>query len=135
MQYSIIQALKYVFQIIGSIIFEQFFQNSEPRHTIFYSIFIFIIMDIMNYMFAARMNLEIGISDFIFEFIQIGILNTLGNTILYLNIFSFIAKLMPDNYEGSVFAFISSANMFTYWVVSTLFAVFINNELMPDPVT
>lgn len=89
----------------------------------------------MNYMFAVRMNLKIGISDFIFEFIQIGILNTLGNTILYLNIFSFIAKLMPDNYEGSVFAFISSVNMFTYWVVSTLFAVFINNELMPDPVT
>lgn len=42
---------------------------------------------------------------------------------------------MPDNYEGSVFAFISSANMFTYWVVSTLFAVFINNDLMTDPVT
>ena len=135
MQYSIIQALKYVFQIIGSIIFEQFFQNSEPRHTIFCSIFIFIIMDIMNYMFAIRMNLEIGISDFIFEFVQISILNTLGCTILYLNIFSFVAKLMPDNYEGSVFAFISSAHIFAYWVVNTIFAVFINNELMPDPVT
>jgi len=42
---------------------------------------------------------------------------------------------MPDNYEGSVFAFISSVNMITYWVVSTLFAVFINNYLLPDPVT
>lgn len=88
----------------------------------------------MNYMFAVRLNLKIGISDFIFEIIQISVLNTLTNTILYLNIFSYIAKLMPDKYEGSVFAFISSANMFTYWVVSTFFAVFIN-DLLEKPVT
>lgn len=90
LEYSTIQALNYVFQIIGSIKFEQFFQNSEPRHTVFYNIFIFIIQDIMNYMFTFRMNLEIEISDFIFEFIKIGFLSNLENTILYFSIFSFL---------------------------------------------
>jgi hypothetical protein len=49
----------------------------------------------MSYAFAERWNLYIGINDFVFECIQIGIFNSIGNTIFILNIFTYYAKYMP----------------------------------------
>jgi hypothetical protein len=42
---------------------------------------------------------------------------------------------MPDRIEGSVFAFLSSANNLAYNLVSTLFAVFVNDYIMDPPLT
>ena len=42
---------------------------------------------------------------------------------------------MPDRIEGSVFAFLSSANNLAYNIISTLFAVFVNDYIMDPPLT
>lgn len=42
---------------------------------------------------------------------------------------------MPDRIEGSVFAFLSSANNLAYNLVSTLFAVFVNDYIIDPPLT
>ena len=55
--------------------------------------------------------------------------------ILNLNIFSYCAKYCPDRIEGTVFAAIFMLNNLMYGVVSTIWAVFINDYLVFPPMT
>lgn len=59
----------------------------------------------------------------------------MASVILNLNIFSYCSKYCPNRIEGSVFAFIFMLNNFMYGVISTLWAVFINDYLISPPVS
>ena len=81
----------------------------------------------MNCMYAWRINLQLGISDFIFESIQLGIIANIAGVIINLNIYSYCAKNCPNKIEGSIFAIIFMLNNLMFGVVSTVWAVIINN--------
>ena len=89
----------------------------------------------MGYAFAERWNVYIGVNDFVFECIQIGMFNSIANTIFILNIFTYYAKYMPQRIEGSIFAYLVSTNILSYNVISTVFAVLINDYLLDPPVS
>jgi len=52
-----INLITQVFQIVGTIIFQYFFQKIDTRTCIYYTVFWYILSDIMNCMFAERWNL------------------------------------------------------------------------------
>ena len=122
-----INLITQVFQIVGTIIFQYFFQITETRTCIYCTVYFFILSDIMNCMYAERLNLQLGISDFVFESIHVGIVNNVAGVIINLKIYLYCSKCCPNRIEGSIFTIIFMLNNFMYSVISMVWAVIISN--------
>ncbi len=80
----------------------------------------------MMYSFAMRWNLNIGIPDFAFVIVYEGILQAFADTLLFISMSAFFAKLVPSLIEGSSFALYSGTFRLTYGIISPLLAILIN---------
>jgi len=55
-EYSFILTLKQLFLVIGSVMYQKYFQSVEPRNIIFVTCFFYVIYTFMNFAFAERLN-------------------------------------------------------------------------------
>jgi hypothetical protein len=125
-QYSIILIMKQVFYLVGSLYYQKHFQKSEPRSIVCLSCCLYILYSGMMFSFSMRWNLTIGIPDFIFVIVYEGIVQAIADTLLFISMSAFFAKLVPNLIEGSSFALYSGTFRFTYGIISPFLAIFVN---------
>jgi len=77
-----------------------------------------------------RWNLLIGIPDFAFVIIYEGIVQAIADTLLFISMSAFFARLVPTLIEGSSFALYSGTFRLTYGIFSPLLAIFLNFEMV-----
>lgn len=88
----------------------------------------------MNFAFAERLNSQIGIPDFLYIIIQEGVVLSIADTLLAINLSAFFAKMVPDRIEATVYAFYSGTYKLTYFIISPLMGVFLNDYLIHPPI-
>jgi hypothetical protein len=77
--FAMITLIGQVCSVIGVIIYGSFLRKVETRWVVFWNVIINIVGSFLNYSFAMRWNLEMGISDMafiIFSDVVFGALNT-----------------------------------------------------------
>lgn len=82
------------------------------RKVLFWNVVIGVIGTFLNYAFAMRWNLELGISDLTYIYSTSVIFGSLSTALSILPIMALFAKITPKKVEGTVFAFLSgTANL------------------------
>lgn len=108
--FAMITLIAAVCSVFGVFIYEAFLKEVEVRKVLFWNIFISILAAWINYCFAKRWNLEVGISDMaliMFTDVTFGPITT---ALVSLPTMALFAKITPRRIEGSVFALLTSVS-------------------------
>ena len=74
---------------------------------IFWATLLHLIGAFLNFVFAKRWNLEIGISDYVFLFFTDVVFSVIQTLFYTLPIMALFAKITPKRIEGTTFAFLT----------------------------
>ena len=112
--------------ILGASIYKKYGRDKETRTMVIVAISISALGSLLQFFFAKRWNLEVGISDIVFLLFTDVVFSILGVVFFALPVFSFIAKVTPPKVEGTIYATLSGFADFAFGVMSPLVASFIN---------
>lgn len=84
----------------------------------------------LNYTFAKRWNLDIGIPDLVFLFFTDIVFNVLGTVLYSLPILALFAKITPAKIEGTIFAFLTGTMNLASTVISPGMGTLINSQFV-----
>jgi Na+/melibiose symporter-like transporter len=128
--FAMITLIGQVCSILGVILYEKFLKEMEVRTVLFWNVGLTILGAFLNYCFAMRWNVEIGISDYafiIFTDVVFGAITTAFST---LPIMALFAKITPRRVEGTVFAFLTGTSNLDQGVIAPLMGAWINNQFV-----
>ena len=112
--------------VIGALIYKAFCRGIETRTMVFVAMIITSIGIMLQFIFAKRWNLDIGVSDLLFLFFTDVIFSVLSTLFFSIPIFSFFAKITPSKVEATVYAFLTGTTDLSLTVISPLWGSFIN---------
>lgn len=130
LMFAILVLIGQICMIIGALIYKAFCRSIATRTMVMIAMIIFSTGAFLNYCFAKRWNLELGISDIFFLFFTDIIFNTLATVFYSLPIYSFFAKICPGKIEATIYAFLTGTGDFSGMVISPLWGTFINYEFV-----
>ena len=84
----------------------------------------------MQFVFAKRWNLEIGISDYFFLIFTDSVFSTVSVILLNLPFLAYFAKVTPKKVEGTIFAFLTGTMNFAATVIAPSMGTFINSQFV-----
>ena len=94
---------------------------------IFWATVVHVIGEFLNFVFAKRWNLEIGISDLVFLFFTDIVFSALKTLLYTLPIMALFAKITPKRIEGTTFAFLTGTMNLASTVISPGIGTWINH--------
>ena len=97
---------------------------------VFWATVIHLIGDLLQWVFAKRWNLEIGIPDLVFLFATDAVFSTLLILFYGLPILALFAKVTPKRIEGTTYAFLTGTWNLSTTVVSPAMGTLINNKFV-----
>lgn len=128
--YAILQLVGYVFYIIGALLYKTCFRSTDTRWMVFWATVIHLIGDLLQYVFAKRWNLEIGIPDLVFLFATDAVFSTLLILFYGLPILALFAKVTPKKIEGTTFAFLTGTWNLSSTVIAPAMGALINDKFV-----
>ena len=114
--------------ILGTIVYKQYFKDTETRTVIFYSTVISVVSSFVHLVFALRWNLLMGISDLVFIIFTDVVFGCLSLAFCVLPSLALFAKITPPGIEGTIFAFLTGIWNFSDAVMSPLIGTFVNDK-------
>merc|ERR1711981_990689 len=105
--YSILMLVGYICYVIGALVYKAYFRAVDTRWMVFWATVCHLIGDFLQYVFARRWNLEIGIPDLVFLFFTDAVFGVLGLMLYGLPILALFAKVTPKRIEGTTYAFLT----------------------------
>lgn len=84
--------------------------------------------------FSMRWNQKFGIPDLLFVIIYEGIVQSVADTLLFISMSAYFAKLVPNKIEASIFSLYSGTFRLTYGILSPFVGIFANQEFVSPPV-
>ena len=97
---------------------------------IFWAMVVGVIGAFLNFMFAKRWNLEIGIPDMAFLFATDVIFSVISVILYSLPILALFAKITPPRIEGTIFAFLTGTMNFANAIIAPNVGTFENHEFV-----
>jgi len=105
--FAMITLIGQVCSVIGVIIYALFLKKVETRWVLFWNVVINVVGTFLNYVFAMRWNLEMGISDMAFIIFSDVVFGALNTAFQLLPLLSLFAKICPKRIEGTMFALLT----------------------------
>jgi Na+/melibiose symporter-like transporter len=105
--FAMITLIGQVCSVIGVIIYGTFLRKVETRWVLFWNVIINIVGSFLNYCFAMRWNLQMGISDMTFIIFSDVVFGALSTAFQLLPLLSLFAKICPKRIEGTMFALLT----------------------------
>jgi len=108
--FAMIALIGQVCSLIGVLIYENFLKETEVRTVIFMNVIFGIVGAWLQYMFAMRWNLQMGISDYFFLIFTDVVFGAISLSFGTLPILALFAKITPKRIEGTMFAFLTGTS-------------------------
>ena len=105
--FSVLVLVGHLCSIVGALIYKAFFRSVDTRWMVFWATVVHVIGEFLNFVFAKRWNLEIGIDDIVFLFFTDIVFSALKTLLYTLPIMALFAKITPKRIEGTTFAFLT----------------------------
>ena len=128
--FAIIALIGQVCSVIGVLIYENFLKMCEVRTVIMWNVILAIIGAWLNYMFAMRWNLEMGISDYAFLIFTDVVFGAISTSFGTLPIMALFAKITPKRIEGTIFAFLTGTSNLDQGVIAPAMGSWINYQFV-----
>lgn len=128
--FALLVLIGQICHLIGALIYRAFCRNVETRTMIIFAMCTGSLGSILNFCFAKRWNLEVGIDDMFFLLFTDIVFNVLGTILYMLPILSLFAKITPPKIEGTIFAFLTGTMNFANTVISPGIGTWINHEFV-----
>lgn len=128
--FAIIVLIGQICHIIGALIYKAFFRNVDTRTMILFAMVTTCTSTFLNFCFAKRWNLAMGIGDMFFIFFTDVVFNTVSTVLYTLPILALFAKITPKKIEGTIFAFLTGTMNFASSVISPSVGAFINHKFV-----
>ena len=116
--------------IIGALLYKAFFRNIDTRWMIFWALLVGVIGAFLNFVFAKRWNLEIGIPDMAFLFATDVIFSVISTILFSLPVLALFAKITPPRIEGTIFAFLTGTMNFSNTIIAPNVGTFENHQFV-----
>jgi len=116
--------------VIGALLYKAFCRNVDTRWMIFWAMVTGSIGSFLNFVFAKRWNLDMGIPDLVFLFFTDVVFNVLGVVLYSLPILALFAKITPAKIEGTIFAFLTGTMNLASTVISPGMGTLINAQFV-----
>ena len=126
LMFSFLVVIGQVCHVIGALIYKEFCRAVETRQMVKYAFTVRVFGMAIDYCFAKRYNLQIGLSDISVLFFTDVTFSTLSFTLFVLPIMALFAKITPNSIEGTIFAFLTGTKNFSNIFLSPAIGVFIN---------
>jgi hypothetical protein len=84
----------------------------------------------LQYCFAMRWNLELGINDYVLLIFTDVVFGAIAMAFQLLPILALFAKITPKRIEGTMFAFLTGASNLDQGVIAPLMGSWINNQFV-----
>lgn len=108
--FAMIALIGQVCSIIGVLIYENFLKTTEVRTVIMWNVVFGTVGAWLNYMFAMRWNLDMGINDYVFIIFSDVVFGAISTSFGTLPILALFAKITPRRIEGTMFAFLTGTS-------------------------
>jgi Na+/melibiose symporter-like transporter len=108
--FAMITLIGSICSIVGVLLYEAFLKTTEVRTILIWNVALAVLASWLNYCFAMRWNLEVGISDYafiLFTDVVFGAITTAFGTLPLMALF---AKITPKGIEGTIFAFLTGGS-------------------------
>jgi len=128
LEYSYISILAMVTGILGTMIYGHWLKHVEVRTITMWSIVLFCINGITDYLFVIGYTAKIGLSDRNYIYGSIIVFGIVGNAISFLPIMALFAKIIPAKIEGTMFAFLTGISNLSSTIISSQIGYFINER-------
>lgn len=128
--FALLVLIANVCHIIGALLYKAFCRNVETRWMILGAMITLIVSTFLNFCFAKRWNLEIGISDMVFLLFTDIVFGVVGTLLYSLPILALFAKITPAKIEGTIFAFLTGTMNLATSVISPGMGTFINHQFV-----
>jgi len=126
--FSLLVLIGQICHVIGALVYKAWCRNVETRTMVLLSIVANILSSALNFGFAKRWNLELGIPDLCFLLFTDVVFAVISTLLYTLPIMSLFAKITPAKIEGTTFAFLTGTMNFGGTVISPAIGTFINHE-------
>ena len=119
LEYSYISILSQITGILGTMAYGHCLKHSEVRTITMWSMVLFCINGITDYLFVIGYFSLMGVSDRFYIYGSILTFGVVGNAISFLPILALFAKIIPPKIEGTMFAFITGVSNLSYIVIAS----------------
>ena len=128
--FSVLVLVGHLCSIVGALIYKAFFRSVDTRWMVFWATVVHVIGEFLNFVFAKRWNLEIGIDDIVFLFFTDIVFSALKTLLYTLPIMALFAKITPKKIEGTTFAFLTGTMNLATTVISPGMGTWINSQFV-----
>jgi len=128
--FAMITLIGSICSVIGVLLYEAFLKETEVRTVLAWNVALAVLAAWLNYCFAMRWNLEVGISDYffiIFTDVVFGAITTAFGTLPLMALF---AKITPRRIEGTIFAFLTGTSNLDAGVLQPMVGTFIATQIV-----
>lgn len=106
----------------------QWLKHIEVRTITMWSIVLFCLNGITDYLFVIGFITSLGISNRLYIYGSIFVFGIVGNAISFLPIMALFAKIIPAHIEGTMFAFLTGISNLSSTIISSQIGYFINER-------
>ena len=128
--FSVLVLVGMICQVIGALSYKAFFRAVDTRWMIFWANLLHVIGDLLNFVFAKRWNLEIGINDYVFLFVTDAVFSIIKVVLYSMPIMALFAKITPKKIEGSTFAALTGTMNLGNVVIAPAMGTWINHQFV-----
>jgi Na+/melibiose symporter-like transporter len=128
--FALLVLIGQIAHVAGALIYKAFFRSTETRTMIAFAIASSVITNFMNFSFAKRWNLSLGIPDLVFLLFTDVIFNVISTLVFSLPLLALFAKITPKKIEGTTFAFLTGTMNLASSVIAPAVGTFINHKFV-----
>lgn len=128
--FAMIALIGQICSVIGVMIYEKFLKDTEVRTVLFWNVVLAIIGALLNYFFAKRWNLSIGVSDYVFLIFTDVVFGAIAISFGTLPVLALFAKITPRRIEGTMFAFLTGTSNLDQGVLQPMVGSWINSQFV-----
>lgn len=123
--FAIITLIGSICSVIGVLLYEAFLKETEVRLVLAWNVALAVLAAWLNYCFAMRWNLEVGISDYCFILFTDVVFGAISTAFGTLPLMALFAKITPRGIEGTIFAFLTGTSNLDGGVLQPMVGTFI----------
>ena len=128
--FAMITLIGQICSVIGVIIYENCLKDTEVRTVIMWNVILGVIGSFLNYAFAMRWNLVIGVGDYFFIIFTDVVFGAISLAFGTLPILALFAKITPRRIEGTMFATLTGISNLDASVLQPMLGTWINYQFV-----
>lgn len=128
--FSLLVLIGQICHIIGALIYKAWCRNIDTRWMIFFAMCVGVLSAFLQFTFAKRWNLSMGIPDVAFLLFTDVVFSTVGVILYTLPILALFAKITPPRIEGTIFAFLTGTMNLGNTIIAPNVGAFENKQFV-----